>query len=70
MAEGQGIGKRVPVRAFPVQRRGGRGRKGIQLTGDDSLAAVHVVRAGPPSLHCITGSSAIYVFLKGMVTAI
>lgn len=69
MAVGQGIGKRVPVRAFPVQRRGGRGRKGIQLTGDDSLAAVHVVRAGPPSLQCVTGSSAIYMSLKGMVRA-
>jgi len=44
----QGIGKRVPVRGFPVQNRGGQGRVGIRLNPDDSLAAVHVVRALKP----------------------
>ncbi|KAK9837232.1 hypothetical protein WJX81_000248 [Elliptochloris bilobata] len=38
-----GIGKRVPVRSFPVQNRPGKGRIGIKLYPDDALAAVHVV---------------------------
>ena len=46
-----GIGKRVPVRNFPIQRRHGMGRSGIRLNPDDELAAVHVVR---PALGCDT----------------
>ncbi len=43
-----GIGKRVPVRKFPIQNRRGMGRFGIRLNPDDALAAVHVVRAPCP----------------------
>ena len=49
-----GVGKRVPVRSFPIQHRRGMGRSGIRLNPDDALAAVHVVRPMPSLTSCST----------------
>ena len=49
-----GVGKRVPVRSFPIQHRRGMGRSGIRLNPDDALAAVHVVRPMPSQIRCGT----------------
>lgn len=49
-----GVGKRVPVRNFPIQHRRGMGRSGIRLNPDDALAAVHVVRPTPSRTSCST----------------
>ena len=52
-----GVGKRVPVRNFPIQHRRGMGRSGIRLNPDDALAAVHVVRPMPSRTSCGHASS-------------
>eukprot|EP00884_Botryococcus_braunii_P020053 jgi/Botrbrau1/6731/Bobra.0324s0017.1 len=41
----QGAGKKVPMRLFRLQRRGGRGLRSIKLQPNDELAALHVVTA-------------------------
>ena len=50
----QGIGKRLPVAALPLQQRAGTGRIAIKFKEGDTLAALHVVsrvlaRAAGPS---------------------
>lgn len=52
----QGLGKRVPAEAFPLQRRAGMGNIAIKCNPGDRLVALHVVGAlasGPllPSTH-------------------
>jgi DNA gyrase/topoisomerase IV subunit A len=39
----QGMGKRVPLDKFRIQRRGGMGLKSIRLNEGDTLTAVEVV---------------------------
>ena len=40
----QGLGKRVNIDQFRLQRRGGVGLKSIRLTDGDALAAIQTVR--------------------------
>ena len=39
----QGIGKRLPVAALPLQQRAGTGRIAMKFKEGDTLAALHVV---------------------------
>lgn len=41
----QGLGKRVPVQAFKLQKRGGMGTIAIKCNPGDKLVALHVVSA-------------------------
>ncbi|KAL3143174.1 hypothetical protein ABBQ38_002033 [Trebouxia sp. C0009 RCD-2024] len=45
----QGLGKRVPVEAFPLQRRAGMGNIAIKCNPGDRLVALHVVDHGEGS---------------------
>lgn len=49
----QGLGKRVPVEAFPLQRRAGMGNIAIKCNPGDRLVALHVVgtAASGPCCH-------------------
>lgn len=54
----QGLGKRVPAEAFPLQRRGGMGNIAIKCNPGDRLMALHVVLLAcfllPPLPPCST----------------
>ena len=52
----QGLGKRVTVDQFRLQKRGGVGLKSINLTEGDSLAAIQTVRCSPACSLMLTGS--------------
>lgn len=46
----QGLGKRVPVESFKLQRRGGMGTIAIKCNAGDKLVALHVVGSMHDSL--------------------
>ncbi len=46
----QGLGKRVPVEAFKLQHRAGKGNIAIKCNPGDRLVALHVVMPSPPRL--------------------
>ena len=48
----QGIGKRVTVDQFRLQKRGGVGLKSIRLNDGDTLAAINTVTHSRPQRFC------------------
>lgn len=53
----QGLGKRVTVDQFRLQKRGGVGLKSIKVTEGDSLAAIATVR---PAATCTNVAALIW----------